>query len=151
LSDSLITTAAVVLGTVREEPVDDHSDNWEQEDNQAPEYLVGDVAVGLEYLDWELVSTHMYVQGTKSLTEDDDIENQHDETNDTTANAGANLIALARDRSRGDKGHERELDEHADEGLEQHRDGNLRVLVCCCGVVVVVEVSCERLGRSAAT
>lgn len=47
LGQRLIGAAAVVLGTVGEEPVDNHSDDGEEEDNQAPEQLVNGRAVGL--------------------------------------------------------------------------------------------------------
>lgn len=52
LRQGLVRPAAVVLGTVREEPVDDHADDGEQEDDQAPEKLVQRWAVGLEDLDF---------------------------------------------------------------------------------------------------
>lgn len=51
LGQRLVRAAAVVLGTVGEEPVNDHSDNGEKEDNQAPEQLVNGRAVGLQNLD----------------------------------------------------------------------------------------------------
>lgn len=37
-------------GAVREQPVDDHSDDWEKEDDQAPEHLVTDGSIRLEDL-----------------------------------------------------------------------------------------------------
>lgn len=43
--------AAVVLGTVGEEEVDDEADDWEDEDAEAPEQLVDGRAVGLQDLD----------------------------------------------------------------------------------------------------
>lgn len=52
LRQRLVRAAAVVLGAVREEPVDDHADNGEEEDDQAPEELVDWRTVGLEDLDY---------------------------------------------------------------------------------------------------
>lgn len=43
--------AAVVLGAVGEEEVDDESDDGENEDAQAPEQLVNGRAIGLQDLD----------------------------------------------------------------------------------------------------
>lgn len=41
-----------MLSAVREQPVDDHADDGEEEDNQTPEEFVRRGAVGLEDLDW---------------------------------------------------------------------------------------------------
>lgn len=40
-----------MLSTVGKQPVDDHSDDGEEEDNEAPEHLVQRWAVGLDDLD----------------------------------------------------------------------------------------------------
>jgi hypothetical protein len=53
LRERLVSAAAVVLGAVGEEPVDDHAADGEEEDDQAPGKLVQRRAVGLEDLDWE--------------------------------------------------------------------------------------------------
>lgn len=53
LRERLVSAAAVVLGAVGEEPVDDHAADGEEEDDQAPGQLVQGRAVGLEDLDWE--------------------------------------------------------------------------------------------------
>lgn len=44
-------------GAVREEIVDEHAEDGEQEDDERPEDLVGCGAVGLEDLDWWDIST----------------------------------------------------------------------------------------------
>lgn len=48
-----VSTTSLVCLAVREEEVDKHSDDWEKEDDQAPEDLVGGGAVRLKDLDWE--------------------------------------------------------------------------------------------------
>jgi hypothetical protein len=53
LWQSLVGSAAVVGGAVREEPVDDHANNGEEEDDEAPRELVQRRTVGLEDLDCE--------------------------------------------------------------------------------------------------
>lgn len=70
LGQWLIRAAAVVVGTVGEEEVDDEADDGEDEDTQAPEQLVDGRAVGLQDLD-----------------EDDDVQNQDNEANDATTGA----------------------------------------------------------------
>lgn len=50
LANSLVSTA-LVSRAIREEPVDDHAANREQEYQQAPEDLVQDWARGLDDLD----------------------------------------------------------------------------------------------------
>lgn len=45
LGQRLVRAAAVVLGAVREQPVNNHADNREEEDDQAPEKLVNRRAV----------------------------------------------------------------------------------------------------------
>lgn len=47
LGQGLVGAAAVVVGTVGEEEVDDEADDREDEDSQAPEQLVDGRAVGL--------------------------------------------------------------------------------------------------------
>lgn len=66
--DGLVVAASVVGSAVREEPVDDEADDGEDEDEQAPEELVADGAVGLEDLD-----------------PDDNVKNQDDEAQNATA------------------------------------------------------------------
>ena len=66
----------VVGLTVREEVVDDHADDGEEEDDECPKHLVGDGAVGLEDLD-----------------PGNDVENKDDEANDATA--GTSLPRLS--------------------------------------------------------
>lgn len=51
LGKGLVGAAAVVVGTVGEEEVDDEADDGEDEDAEAPEQLVDGRAVGLEDLD----------------------------------------------------------------------------------------------------
>lgn len=51
LGQWLVRAAAVVVGTVGEEEVDDEADDGEDEDAQAPEQLVDGRAVGLQDLD----------------------------------------------------------------------------------------------------
>lgn len=44
-----------MLSAVGKEPVDDHADNGEEEDDQTPDQLGGGRAVGLEHLDCGIV------------------------------------------------------------------------------------------------
>lgn len=44
----------VVGLAVREEVVDEHTDDGEEEDDQGPKHLVGDGTVGLEDLDYSM-------------------------------------------------------------------------------------------------
>jgi hypothetical protein len=53
LGQGLVGTAAVVVGTVGEEEVDDETDDGEEEDDKAPEQLVEGRAVGFKDLDCE--------------------------------------------------------------------------------------------------
>ena len=50
-ANSLISAAGIVLSAVGEEPVDDHSDDGEDEDDEAPKKLVGRRTIRLEDLD----------------------------------------------------------------------------------------------------
>jgi len=68
--DWLVVATAVVLGAVREEPVNDESDDREDEDEETPEKLVAGRAVGFD-----------------DFNPDDDVENQDDEAQDSTASA----------------------------------------------------------------
>lgn len=56
------------------------------------------------------------------LTEDDDVENQDDETNDTATCAVLPYISVAGcvDRGGGNEGEEEELDEHLEEDVVEH-------------------------------
>lgn len=51
LRDRVVARVSHVRLAVREEVVDDHSDNREEEDNETPENLVGDGTVRLKDLD----------------------------------------------------------------------------------------------------
>jgi hypothetical protein len=51
LRDRFVARVSHVRLAVREEVVDDHSDNGEEEDNETPEDLVGEGAVRLKDLD----------------------------------------------------------------------------------------------------
>lgn len=53
LSYGFVSRAGVVCGAVREQPVDDHADDGEEEDYQTPQDLVAHGTVGLQNLDWE--------------------------------------------------------------------------------------------------
>jgi len=59
LGHGLVSGAAVVASTVREEPVDEVADDGDKEVDQRPDELRGGSAVGLEDLDYtpSLVST----------------------------------------------------------------------------------------------
>ena len=46
-----VCTTGLMGLAVREKEVDKHSDDWEEEDNQAPEDLMGGWVVGLQNLD----------------------------------------------------------------------------------------------------
>lgn len=70
LGEGLVGSAAVVVGTVGEEEVDDETDDGEDEDAEAPEQLVDGRAVGLEDLD-----------------EYYNVEDQDDEADDATTGA----------------------------------------------------------------
>lgn len=54
LGDGLVS--GTVGGAIREEPVDDHATDREQEDNQAPQDFVGNWTVGLQHFDYSQVS-----------------------------------------------------------------------------------------------
>jgi hypothetical protein len=47
LRQGLVTRAALVVGAVREQIVDDHADNGEEEDDEAPDELLGGRAARL--------------------------------------------------------------------------------------------------------
>jgi hypothetical protein len=68
--NGLVAAAGVVGCAVREEPVDDETDNGEDEDEETPEELVAGRAVRLENLD-----------------PDNDVENQDNKTDDAAASA----------------------------------------------------------------
>jgi hypothetical protein len=56
LGNGVVARVAHVSLAVREEVVDDHSDNGEEEDNETPEDLVRDGAVRLKDLNCAFVS-----------------------------------------------------------------------------------------------
>lgn len=131
LGKRLVRAAAVVLGTVGEEPVNDHSDNGEEENDQTPEQLVNRRAVGFQDLDCcTKVSQHiLYRQhwegdGRETRTEDDDVQDQDNEAND--AAAGAVLPGVSGRRGRdvlydgGAKGErsQAELEKESEESME---------------------------------
>lgn len=73
---------------VREEPIDEEATKGEEKDKQRPEELVDRRAVRLDDLDWTAAwlaqwSFKARAWGTRH-TKDDDIEDQHDETNNAT-------------------------------------------------------------------
>jgi hypothetical protein len=122
-----------VLSPVREEVVDEHSDDREEEDEQAPEDFVGYGAVGLEDLDCITLAPALEDECSITVlhTKDDDIQDQDNEAENPTSGAKADVVvALRGDRASRGSGGERELQKQGDEGLEQHLD---ETDVSCCG------------------
>lgn len=98
----LVPATTIVLGPVREEPVDEHANDGEEEDNEAPGELVQGRAVRLEDLD-----------------EDEDVEDQHDEAEEA-ADAGGVVVEGAAGRLDGRGAGEcrkAELEEDVGEGM----------------------------------
>lgn len=135
-----------MLGTVREQVVDNHADNWEEEDDQAPQKLGRRWAVGLEDLDCFGGGGHelVCVCGTErraaawalwALTEYNDIQDQDDESQYTAAGAVLPAVVEGRHRDvlrhwsgKGESG-QAQLEQDGEQSLE-HLDGWLRFLFC---------------------
>jgi hypothetical protein len=85
---------------VREQVVDDQASNREEEDKQAPENLVNRWAVGLQYLHCKqrISSILSVISDWETLTEDDNIENKNNETDDSTSSTELPCIAMALSR-----------------------------------------------------
>jgi hypothetical protein len=127
-------STTLVGSAIREEPVDYHAANGEQEDEQTPQDLAQNWAVGLQDLNCEVNSqphSHVVIPQEKKTwildhietgrgcmvakrTEDNDIENEDDKTHNPAASAIAPCVAVGfdRDRSRHGEGEHRELNEH---------------------------------------
>ena len=89
--------------SIGEQPIDDQSKNWEEEDDQTPEKFVGRRTVGFENLD-----------------EDNNIENQNDESNNSATRTIFPCITMSSNLNRLSKcqGEEEELKEEAECILE---------------------------------
>lgn len=133
-----------MLGAVGEEPVDDHADDGEEEDDQAPEELVQGRAVGLQDLDCRsklrlavlddsgrlgapgLEEGRNRPQRNGSRTEHQDVKDQDDEAQH--AAAGAILPGVAgrgggdvlRDGRGEGEGGQAELEEEGEEEVVEH-------------------------------
>lgn len=136
-----------MCGAVGKEVVDDHADDGEQENDQAPDQLVHGRAVGLDDLNYaqtgqrnQAIALHSTdglarVQRCGRRTPRNDIENQDDEAHDTTPSG-----TLPRGRLGGDGGglgHQGEgaLEERGESELE-HFEGcwmkKDRKMLCVC-------------------
>lgn len=117
--------ARVVFGAVREEVVDEHSDEGEEEDDKAPDDLVERRAVGLDDLNYARLAMRrasQYETGRKGRTPCDDVEDEDDESDDAAAGRTLPVRRLDRDGCSLDKQGERELEEGGESELE-HDDG----------------------------
>jgi hypothetical protein len=134
LGDGLIRATRAV----REQVVDDQPSDWEEEDKQAPEDLVDWWAVGLQYLHCRqrISSILSIVSDWQRLTEDNDIENKNDETDNSTSSTELPSIAMALSRdlvnNRGShsEADKEELKKHAEcgsEHLDDSRIGSARI------------------------
>jgi hypothetical protein len=96
LSDGLIRATRAV----REQVVDDQPSDWEEEDKQAPENLVNWWAVGLQYLHCRQCISSILLNSAywERITEDNDIENKNNETDDSTSSTELPCIAMALSR-----------------------------------------------------
>lgn len=56
LGNRLVSSAPLVGGAVREEPVNDHADDGEDEDDETPKQLVRRGTVRLQDLNWKGMS-----------------------------------------------------------------------------------------------
>jgi hypothetical protein len=123
-----------VLSTVAEEVVDDHADNGEEEDDEAPEDLVQRWAVGLDNLNCSLVSKAAPA-GKSGLkcTPGDDVENKDDKPDNTATSRSLPVRGLGGDGgSLHGKGHG-ELEEGGKHDLE-HDDAGYGKEVVCIGI-----------------
>jgi len=96
-----------VRSPVAKKPVDDHANDGEEEDDEAPEDLASNVTVGLQYFD-----------------ENDDVENENDEPEDTTTGAVTPGVAVTCNVD-GLLGHDEVGEEGDEEGedLVENHDG----------------------------
>jgi hypothetical protein len=134
LGDGLIRATRAV----REQVVNDQPSDWEKEDKQAPEDLVDRWAVGLQHLHCRkrISSILSMISDWEKLTEDNDIENKNNETDDSTSSTELPCIAMAlsrdpvRDRGSYSKADKEELEKHAEcgsEHLEVSRSGSAKI------------------------
>ena len=123
---------------VREQVVDDQPSDWEEEDKQAPEDLVEWWSVGLQYLHCRqcISSILSIISDWERITEDDDIENKNNETDDSTSSTELPCISMALSRdlvnNRGShsEADKEELEKHAEcgsEHLEVSRSGSAKI------------------------
>jgi len=134
LGDGLIRATRAV----REQVVDDQPSDWEEEYKQAPEDLVEWWVVGLQYLHCRqrISSILSIISDWERLTEDNDIEDKNNETDDSTSSTELPCIAMALSRdlvnNRGShsEADKEELEKHAEcgsEHLDVSRSGSAKI------------------------
>lgn len=119
----------VVLVAFREEVVDEHADEREEEDDQGPDDLVDGGTARLEDLNCFHVRASSKIGNSILRTPGNDVQNQNNDTNDTAAGTGLPVAALDRD-GRG-FGEQAEGQLHEEEvGEIEHGEGSFQHRVC---------------------
>lgn len=127
LGNRFVASAPHVSLAVGEQVVDNHSNNGEEEDDETPEDLVGNGAVGLKDLDCRTPLAYYRRQRRLIHTPDKNIEYQDNETNDSTTSAvvprlrGGRADSFIGDRSCKGKRRQPKLEE-GDNGVVEHLD-----------------------------
>jgi hypothetical protein len=127
LSDRLVVAARHVCRAVGEEPVNNKTQDWEQEDTNTPQHLVGYWAVRFQDLHCRRISPAVNSRACEYrrsmvLTEDEDIQDKNNETDSSATSTVLPCVTVAAGLDGDWGGHgeaeKRELDEHAECGLE---------------------------------